>query len=184
MLNADTTLTRRSLKDSFATLTLGSSASAIIMCDQELAEVKHPIVGGISLADTKHSALCTGGDEQSAGAGLLLKTRAADLMEAGTQVAKQTWEELKAELEWSNATPDLICTHQVTSRHRDGLYNDLGLDIAKDISTFPFLGNCGAASLPVTLSYAQQEGKLQSGDQVALMGIGSGINCSMFGLQW
>ena len=39
--------------------------------------------------------------------------------------------------------------------------------------------NIGPAGVPIALSKLVESGRLESGDRVALMGIGSGINCSM-----
>jgi 3-oxoacyl-[acyl-carrier-protein] synthase-3 len=58
----------------------------------------------------------------------------------------------------------------------------LGIDINKVPLTFPFLGNIGPASIPITLSLEAE--KLNPGDKVLLMGIGSGINASGMELIW
>jgi 3-oxoacyl-[acyl-carrier-protein] synthase-3 len=60
----------------------------------------------------------------------------------------------------------------------------VGLDLAKDFSTFETLGNMGSASLPATLALAVDAGAVRPGDRVALMGIGSGLNCMMLALEW
>ena len=76
-----------------------------------------------------------------------------------------------------------IC-HQVGSAHRRKLYEALGLDLAKDFSTFETLGNMGSVSLPATLALAAEAGAVRAGDKVALLGIGSGLNCMMLSLEW
>jgi hypothetical protein len=38
--------------------------------------------------------------------------------------------------------------------------------------------------LPVTLAIAAEQGRLLAEDNVAMLGIGSGINCIMLGAQW
>ena len=68
--------------------------------------------------------------------------------------------------------------------HRRKLYETLGLDLAKDFSTFETLGNMGSVSLPATLAIAAQEGRVKQGDRVSLLGIGSGLNSLMLGLEW
>ena len=45
-------------------------------------------------------------------------------------------------------------------------------------------GNIGPASVPIVLSKLRQLGKLKKGDRVALMGIGSGLNCTMAEVVW
>ena len=94
------------------------------------------------------------------------------------------WARLKGETGWDESSPGLICTHQVGKGHRALLYETLGLDLAKDYSTFPFLGNCGSASLTATLALAAQNRPIPSGTNIALLGIGSGINCCGLAIQW
>jgi hypothetical protein len=79
---------------------------------------------------------------------------------------------------------DNVICHQVGSAHRRRLFETLGLDVAKDYSTFETLGNMGSVSLPATLAAATEAGAVRRGDQVALMGIGSGLNCLMLALEW
>ncbi|MHB1559906.1 MAG: 3-oxoacyl-[acyl-carrier-protein] synthase III C-terminal domain-containing protein, partial [Isosphaeraceae bacterium] len=57
-------------------------------------------------------------------------------------------------------------------------------DVAKDFSTFPYLGNMGTVSLPLSAALAEERQHLVSGDRVAFLGIGSGLNCMMLGLDW
>ena len=59
----------------------------------------------------------------------------------------------------------------------------LGLDPAIDFVTYPWLGNTGAAALPATLAIGIEQGHYQSGDRVLMMGIGSGINVMMMGME-
>jgi 3-oxoacyl-[acyl-carrier-protein] synthase-3 len=42
----------------------------------------------------------------------------------------------------------------------------------------------GPASIPVTLGKAIEDRQVSQGDRVALMGIGSGLNCSMMEVIW
>ena len=49
--------------------------------------------------------------------------------------------------------------------------------------TYPWLGNTGAAALPVTLAIGIERGHYQSGDRIAMMGIGSGINVLMMAME-
>ena len=50
--------------------------------------------------------------------------------------------------------------------------------------TFEFLGNVGTVSLPITAAIASERGFLERGDRVGLLGIGSGLNCVMLGVEW
>ncbi len=42
----------------------------------------------------------------------------------------------------------------------------------------------GTVSLPLTAALAEDREFLNRGDRVAFLGIGSGLNCLMLGLEW
>ena len=60
----------------------------------------------------------------------------------------------------------------------------LGLDPKKIYRIYPELGNIGPAAVPIALAKAVELGKVKRGDRVALLGIGSGLNCSMAEIVW
>ena len=53
-----------------------------------------------------------------------------------------------------------------------------------DSPTVEYLGNTGAVALPMALSIGREEGRLQKGHKVGLLGIGSGLSAIMLGLEW
>ena len=185
-LNSDTSLTRRGIKDQIASLTIGSAATAVLMRHASLSPQGHRLLGGAHHTDTTNNHLCQGGADtgMDGRSHPLMHTDSHELLVRGVAVAARTWKKFREVLNWTAATPDAICGHQVGKAHRAALFERLGLDLAKDFSTFEFLGNCGAASLPVTLAMAEEEGRVQAGRNVALLGIGSGINCAMLGVRW
>jgi 3-oxoacyl-[acyl-carrier-protein] synthase-3 len=60
----------------------------------------------------------------------------------------------------------------------------LGLDPGKIFRIYPELGNIGPAAVPIALVKAVEMGKIKRGDRIALLGIGSGLNCSMAEIVW
>lgn len=173
--------TRQEIKPFFANLTIGSGAVAAIVCHDSLAPHGHRILGGIVETGTEHNRLCEG--DSAATGGLEMMTDSEELMLAGIEVARRAWARFTAETGWSAETPDCILCHQVGSMHRRKIYEALGLDLAKDFSTFPMFGNIGSVSLPFTLAAALDEGRLRTGDKAALLGIGSGISSMMLALE-
>ena len=113
-----------------------------------------------------------------------MQTDSEELLHRGVDVAATTWAGLCEELGWDHATPQLACTHQVGVAHRKLLVERLGLEVPQIPSSFEYLGNCGSASLPATASIAVQQTPPAKGDNVAFLGIGSGINCLMLGIEW
>lgn len=175
-------LTRNGIKPYFANLTIGSAAVAAVVCHRSLAPHGHRLIGGVGRAATQHNDLCQG--DHAASGGLSMQTDSEQLLIAGVELARDTWREFKHEVNWTEATPARFVCHQVGSMHRRALYDALGLDVARDFSTFEWLGNTGSAALPITLARAVEADAIRAGDSVALLGIGSGINCLMLAVEW
>jgi 3-oxoacyl-[acyl-carrier-protein] synthase-3 len=72
----------------------------------------------------------------------------------------------------------------VGASHQQSILNAIGLPAARDFTTFRFLGNMGTVSLIVTAALADERGFLTTGDKVGFLGIGSGLNCLMLGIEW
>ncbi len=178
-------LTRNEIKPYFANLTIGSGAVAAVVCHRSLlvgGRQPHRLVGGVARAATAHSDLCKG-DTHGADA-LAMQTDSERLLDAGVALAKETWDEFCCVVDGSAASFARYICHQVGNTHRRRLYETLGLDLAKDFSTFENLGNMGSVSLPATLAAAIEAGEVKPGQRVALLGIGSGLNCLMLALEW
>lgn len=176
-------LDRNAIKPFFANLTIGSGAVAAVLCHRSLVQGRaHRIIGGAVRAATQHSDLCQG-DTHGAEA-LAMQTNSEAMLVAGVALARETWDDFSRETGWTAETPDRFICHQVGAAHRRKLYETLGLDLAKDFSTFETLGNMGSVSLPASLALAVEKGSVAEGNRVALLGIGSGLNCLMLGVEW
>lgn len=173
--------TRKEIKPFFANLTIGSGAVAAVVCLRSLAPEGAAVLGGAVTAATEHNRLCEG-DTSDAGS-LEMLTHSEELLIAGVEVGRRTWEAFKEETGWNEQTPDRIVCHQVGSIHRLKLFETLGLDLEKDYSTFPEFGNMGSVSLPFTFARAQEEGAIVKGQKVALLGIGSGLSSMMLAVE-
>ena len=180
-------LTRNEIKSSFASLTIASAAVGVLLVHKDLSKYKHRLLGGYSQAASQFNKLCRGNDESKTGItnwSPLMKTDAETMMQEGCRLAGQTWAFTKKILGWANDDVNRVFCHQVGHAHRKLLYETLSLELEKDFSTLEYLGNTGAASLPSTLALGAEKGFLKSGDRIALLGIGSGLNCLMLGAEW
>lgn len=175
LLSEETTVD--DFRDNFAALTLGSGAVAAVLTHKSISNTGHQVTGHVALADTRHSDLCLGQPTE-------MIVHARPLMQAGVDLAKRTWTEAESEFGWYPDDIDLFVCHQVGRRHHEFLFESLTLDAGRAFITYPFLGNVGPASVPLTLALALERGRLQPGHKVALMGIGSGLNCSMMEIRW
>jgi acyl-CoA:acyl-CoA alkyltransferase len=185
----DTMLQARSMEvftKSLATLTGGSGAVAVLVTDGSFAsELRRRLLGGTMQAAPQHYGLCRWGLE-----GMLTALRqftstdSAAVLRYGVELGLRTWNAFLSRLGWAADTVDKVICHQVGASHRDTILKTLGIAEEKEFSTYPFLGNMGTVSLPLTAALAEEREFLRPGDRVGFLGIGSGLNCLMLGVDW
>lgn len=170
--------TMETFRDNFATLTLGSGAVAMVLTHKKHSRTTHRVNGMVNVAATKYNRLCLGkGDE--------MITDASALLLAGVDVVSQAWKIASEELpNWSDDKIDLYAPHQVGSRHVAAVVKAIGATPEKFFLNFPVLGNIGPAAMPISLAQAAEQGRLSDGSHVALIGVGSGINCCLVSVTW
>lgn len=185
-LLADSNPTRAKIKSAFASMTIGSAAVAVLLVNKNLSSRGHRLIGAVGRAETRFNDLCQGNEDMGMGgdSAPLMETDSETLMKEGCQLAKDTWNIAQSEFGWNYQDVDKVFCHQVGHIHRKLLYETLGLDLKKDFSTLEYLGNTGSAALPVTLAIGEEQEALQRGDTVGFLGIGSGLNCLMMGVEW
>lgn len=189
-------------KDGLATLTGGSGAVAVLVTDGSFGGERHRLLGGVMRAAPEHHGLCRWGlDGESGHAGRrlpsdagnvlvrgnlveVMETDAIAVLKNGVILGKKTWDALLAELDWKGPAVDKVICHQVGSANLEGILGVIGVPDEKDFSTFEYLGNMGTVSLPATAALASERDFLVKGDKTAWLGIGSGLNCLMLGLEW
>ena len=183
-LLTEPSLNRKNIKEYFASLTIGSGAAAAILCSENLSKNGYRLMGGAVMSSTRHNNLCRSTPDKGIieGVDICMTTDSEAVLLNGCDLAKRTWDLTKKELGWDNGSVDRFFCHQVGTTHRKVLYKTLGLDEAKDFSTVEYLGNTGSVSLPITFSIGKEKGFVKKGDNVALFGIGSGLNCIMLGI--
>jgi len=186
-LAADDNLTRKTIKYSFASLTIGSGSVALVMTHERYNKGEQRLIGGAYRANTRHNELCQGGQSSDPAAGqgsILMATDSEELMKRGIETAKDTWHDFQTELSWPASEIDVFFCHQVGQAHARLLFERLGLDPEKNFETLSRMGNTGSVSAPVTMAMGIEQGVFRKGQRAALLGIGSGINCLMLGVEW
>ncbi|MBI2423066.1 MAG: 3-oxoacyl-ACP synthase III [Candidatus Hydrogenedentes bacterium] len=173
---------------SLATMTGGSGAVAVLLTDAsfELPTPAHRLRGGTACAAPEHHGLCHWG-LRDLGEGLRkqeMTTDAVNVLKYGVELGVKTWNAFLAEQQWKKEDVDKVICHQVGQANKDAILKSIGVPESKDFVTFPFLGNMGTVSLPITTAIAAERGFLRPGDRVGLLGIGSGLNCMMLALEW
>jgi acyl-CoA:acyl-CoA alkyltransferase len=157
-----------------------------VLCDRELSRTGNRLLGGVMQTASEHCELCQGGQGDSADAQtqLLMWTDSEALMREGVAAAQAAFAAFLDEMEWSAGEVRKTFCHQVGRAHHRLLFESLGLEQRIDYSTFEYLGNTGAVALPMTAAIGSENGHLRKNDQVAMLGIGSGINVIMLGVEW
>ncbi len=181
-------------KCTIATMTGGSGAAAVLLTDGSFGATGPRLLGGRAASAPAHHRLCRWGVEPTRRTGaalglddplyhVFMETDALAVLENGLELAERTWGLFLPEMGWSVEDIDRTVCHQVGSRHRATVLERLGMDPARDFFTFDALGNTGSVAVPLTLAVARERGFVQPGERVALLGIGSGLNCLMLGLE-
>jgi len=185
-LNGQTDLTRNQIKPALASLTIGSGSCAVLLTHRDISRTGNLLSSAVAVANTSHHALCHSGEDEAADASMqpLMTTDSEALLREGIVTGTLAFETFLAESSWSRAEINKTICHQVGGAHRKQMLSALGLDLEDDFSTFQWLGNTGSVALPITLAVALEQNQIQTSDQLALLGIGSGINCLMLGVQW
>lgn len=185
-MNRDESLTRAQLKLGIASLTIGSASCGILLTDRELSRTDNRLLTATVRANTTHHELCHSGRDEAVATGMqpLMETDSERLMQEGIATGVTTFQQFLADANWTHDDIQRSVCHQVGTAHRKRMLESLGLDERSDFATLQWLGNTGSVALPVSLAIAAEQAFLQRNDHVALLGIGSGINCIMLGLHW
>ncbi|UHQ20547.1 3-oxoacyl-ACP synthase III [Lysobacter sp. KIS68-7] len=169
--------TEEEFKNELATLTLGSGAAAMVLARAELAPGAPRYKGGVTRAATEWNKLCRGNLDR-----MVTDTRM--LLIEGIKLAKKTWIAAKQALGWVADEMDEFVIHQVSQVHTAAFVKAFGINPKKVLTIFNEHGNIGPASVPIVLSKLREMGRLKKGSRIALLGIGSGLNCSMVEVVW
>ncbi|GAB4452484.1 MAG: 3-oxoacyl-ACP synthase III [Anaerolineae bacterium] len=171
-------ITKADFMENLATLTLGEGAVAMVLSHKDYARTDHRINGAVSMSATEHNRLCVASSK-------LMKTYPAKLMQAGVGLMAKTWHLAAKTL--GTITDDrfkMYVPHQVSSHNTNALISTLSLTPGKFKLTFPEFGNTGPVGLPTALALADEAGELNGGDEVCLLGIGSGLNATLMTVTW
>ncbi len=177
-------------KETVATMTGGSGAVAVLLTDGSFPQTdgkRHAVKGGIVKNAIQHHGLCHWGFAEKGmptDSKVIMRTKADGVLEKGMELAVASFRQFLAEFGISSDQVDRFIAHQVGAAHHNAFYKALTIDMKKDFATYPFLGNVGTVSLPITAAIADERGFLRKGDFVAFLGVGSGLNCLILGVQW
>lgn len=79
---------------------------------------------------------------------------------------------------------DLIIPHQANTRILKSAARLLGIPLDKFFINVDRYGNTSAASIPIALCEAVEDGRIKDGDNVVLVGFGGGLSWAAMAIQW
>lgn len=164
--------THEDMLNDLAALTLGSGAAAMVLSRAQKGSGKGLYMGGVSRSATQWNELCRGNIDR-------MTTDSKQLLEQGIALAKETFRAAQEELDWNVRNFDAFAIHQVSEVHTKSIMRALRIRPEQLITVFPQYGNIGPASVPIALSKLMETKKIKPGSRVGLLGIGSGLNCTM-----
>jgi 3-oxoacyl-[acyl-carrier-protein] synthase-3 len=170
-------VTEEQFRSELASLTLGCGAAAMVLSRTDLCPDAPRYKGGVTRAATEWNGLCRGNLDR-----MVTDTRM--LLIEGLKLATKTFAAAKLALGWVVGEMDEFVIHQVSRVHTDAFVRTFGIDPQKVLTIFHEHGNIGPASVPIVLSKLRELGRLKKGHRIALLGIGSGLNCSMAEVEW
>jgi 3-oxoacyl-[acyl-carrier-protein] synthase-3 len=164
-------------RDNFASLTLGCGAVAMVLGRRDRSRSGHVLDGGVYRTASEHSGLCLGQHQE-------MRSDPHGLLVHGVGLGVETFPYAARELGWRADQIDEFVCHQVSLAHFSHTFAQLGLPLERASLTFPFLGNCGPASLPITLALGERQGRIKRGQSLCLFAVGSGLGCCILGVHW
>lgn len=170
-------VTEEQFRNELASLTLGCGAAAMVLSRTELCPDAPRYLGGVTRAATEWNTLCRGNLDR-----MVTDTRM--LLIEGMKLASKTFAAARLALGWVVGELDEFVIHQVSRVHTEAFIKAFGIDRKKVLTIFGEHGNIGPASVPIVLSKLRELGRLKKGSRIALLGIGSGLNCSMVEVVW
>lgn len=173
--------TESNFRKHLASLTLGSGGVAFLLQHIDISKNYHRLLGGVVQADHDSYELCHGNGNLHH---QTMETNSPELLRKGLILSQKTWDIFKTTLNWKNSTPDHILHHQVSKVHQTKVFDLLDLDPNKSRSYMKWLGNTGTVAAPISMAINAQQECFKTGEKIAMLGIGSGLNCMMLGVQW
>ena len=170
-------ITAEEVKNELAALTTGSGAAAMLLCHRSLAPEAPRYRGAVTRSANQWSHLCLGNLDR-----MVTDTRL--LLIEGIRLAEKTFKAASETFGWKVEDLAQFVIHQVSQPHTKAFIKTLGIEPTKVMTIFGEFGNIGPASVPIVLSKLNELGRLKKGDRIGLMGIGSGLNCSMAEVVW
>ena len=85
---------------------------------------------------------------------------------------------------WDVGDVDLLIPHQANLRIIDATAKRLGLNEDQVYTNIQYYGNTSAASIPIALAEALEQGRIKPGSKIILVAFGAGLTWGAAAIQW
>ncbi|MEO0206510.1 MAG: 3-oxoacyl-[acyl-carrier-protein] synthase III C-terminal domain-containing protein, partial [candidate division WOR-3 bacterium] len=106
------------------------------------------------------------------------------ILELALEKIPPVMEKVMKKVGWEPDDIDLVIGHQVTIKIMRDILNKVNIPFEKTVVTVDRYGNTGAASIPIALCTALEQGRLKSGMKVLLVGGASGFSAGVIAMVW
>lgn len=113
-----------------------------------------------------------------------LQMNGREVFRFATRVAPRAIEQILAKAGLHLADADWIIPHQANLRIIETIAKRLDLPIERFVVNLQEYGNTSAASVPIALCEALQDGRIQPGQHVVFLGFGAGLTWAAMALKW
>ncbi len=108
----------------------------------------------------------------------------SEVFKFAVKIQGEAAERVLAKCGMTTADIDLMVPHQANVRIIESAINRLGLSPEKIFVNLHKYGNTSAASIPIALDEALQEGRIGKGDTVVVVGFGAGLTWAAGVMKW
>ena len=102
----------------------------------------------------------------------------------GSRILAGATREIAARAGWELGDIDLIIPHQANNRIIESAAKSLALPLEKMFINIEHYANTSAATIPIAICDAVNNGRLRPNDKVVLVGFGAGLTWAAAALQW
>jgi len=151
----------------------------MVLTHKKKSKTGKRLLGGANYSGTNNNKLCVAQRTW-------MHTNSQELLTEGTKVVLKAWELFQEEMPgWNKKTINRVFSHQVSEPQRQKALKALDMPLnGMDYPNLRTMGNTGSVAAPLCLAQGISDGILKDGDKVCLMGVGSGINSIILGIQW
>jgi 3-oxoacyl-[acyl-carrier-protein] synthase III len=132
----------------------------------------------------QHDILYVDGGPSSTGTAGHLRMEGRDVFRQAVQHLSEVVDEALAANGLSAADIDWLVPHQANSRIIDAIERKLGLPAGKTVLTIERHANTSAASIPLALAVAVDDGRIRPGDLVLMEALGGGLSWGASLVRW